>query len=333
MAMAPDSTNHLFWQGQDGNVYVQGDQGVNSAGTWDDNTMSYWINKGYAHVPDPNSQVLGSTSTAPSSSGGASNDAAIRGTQATIDQIPGLLEAALAAERQRFDNTRGAFDTQEGQQRGQYGESTVTNQQNYDSNLMASIRAGSRGLQGLLSLLRGTGAGGFGGTAQDLARDAVRDTTLSDIRGGHDTQKENQTELDNSLSSFLTDLTERRRKADDTFADNRGSIRTESNTKLQDLYKDMAGFYSDAGNEGQAVSWLDKATALTPSIASSSRPNVSAYDSSPISVRAPEISAFAGATEPNVIADPNANRVGSGIFTIGNRERREREQAPVFAGA
>ena len=42
-----------FWRGKDGNVYVAGSNGVNSAGRWDDNSAYHWGNQGYRHVADP----------------------------------------------------------------------------------------------------------------------------------------------------------------------------------------------------------------------------------------------------------------------------------------
>ena len=43
-----------FWKGQDGNVYVAGNNGVNKAGRWDDDTINYWSNKGFRIIKDPN---------------------------------------------------------------------------------------------------------------------------------------------------------------------------------------------------------------------------------------------------------------------------------------
>ena len=105
----------------------------------------------------------------------ALNEAAIANTQRAIDQIPGLLEAALAAERTRFSNTTRGFDDQEQGQRKTYGTSSDTNQLNYDSNYMDSIRAGIGGLGNLMSILRGTGAAG--GTAESRVSDTVGGVT------------------------------------------------------------------------------------------------------------------------------------------------------------
>ena len=49
----PKPTNGTYWRGADGNVWVSGAQGVNSAGAFDANTNAYWNGLGYQEVFDP----------------------------------------------------------------------------------------------------------------------------------------------------------------------------------------------------------------------------------------------------------------------------------------
>ena len=177
--------------------------------------------------------VLGSSSRATSGSGSgtimpALNQAAVNNTQISLDQLPALLQAALNAETIKRGNTVRGFDDQEAGQRKTYDQSTTTNQQNYDSNFMESIRSGIKGLGGLFNILRGTGAAG--GTAEELARDTVGGVTANDIRTGADTQKTNQTSLDSTLSTFLTDLKGKRQAAEDTFENNKRAVTRDNQT-------------------------------------------------------------------------------------------------------
>lgn len=341
--------NGTYWFGQDGKVYVQGPQGTNAAGAVDANSEAYWNKAGFTKIPDPavNGVIINTGSvpgygvpatspTAPATGGAAApapapkvfNQAGAQNTQATIDQIPALLQAALAAEGTTYGNTVGGFNAAEGTQRDTYGKSTVTNQQNYDANFMDSIRAGIKGLGGLMQLLRGTGAAG--GTAEDLARDTVGGVTSNDIRGGADTQKENQGALDASLSTFLTDLQTKRRVADDTHVNNERAYRRDSNTQLQDLFGKMAGFYGDVDNTAASNDWMNRAGALTPEIAANSRTQVSPYDTTPVVVHAPNLTAFAPPTQPSVTTAPSDGQVGSGIFTMTD-PRRKKDVAPTPA--
>ena len=306
----------VYWIGQDGNTYMKGDA-TGDTRKWIAPLQSPQ-QLGYTLIDDP---VNPRGSSAPSGGGGgaAFNDAAARNTQLTIDQIPGILQAALAAEAQKYQNAVSGFNAQEDTQRKNYDASTVTNQQNYDANFMDSIRAGIKGLSGLMQVLRGTGAAGS--SVEGDVRDTVGGVTAQDIRTGADTQKENQSELDNSLSTFLTDLGLKRKQNEDTRVNNEMSIRRDSNTQLQDLYSKMAGYYGDAGRTAEANTWLSRAGSLTPSIAADSASRVSAYDSTPVAIKAPQLTAFAEPSQPNVVTSPSDGQIGSGIFTMTDRRR------------
>jgi hypothetical protein len=326
-------SNGVYWIGQDGNYYVKNSSGVQNMGSTLAPLSPQYI-AGLQQIDDPVNPTGTSSiaTTAPSGSASAPapkvlNQGAVSNTQATIDQIPGLLEAALAAEAQRYQNSISGFGAQEQAQRGTYDQSTTTNQLNYDSNFMDSIRAGVKGLGGLFNVLRGTGAAG--GSVEGDVRDVVGEVTSKDIRGGADTRNENQQALDASLSTFLTDLGLKRRQNEDVRVNNERAIRRDSATQLQDLYGKMAGFYGDADRTGEANEWLARAGGLTPEIATNSRTQVSNYDSTPVAVKAPELSAFAAPSQPNAIAAPSNGQVGSGIFSISDRRR---ERTPAVAG-
>lgn len=338
----------VYWLGADGNIYLKGDdRNVYNVGQpmganplqdqgFDSNQMSAKATR----IDDPVNPR--NTAPAPSNPTGAStpaapalNQAAVNNTQATIDQLPGILQAALEAENQRFGNTMGGFNAQEQTQRGTYDKSTETNQLNYDANFMDSIRAGIKGLGGLMALLRGTGAAG--GSVEGDVRDVVGGGTSQDIRTGHDTQEQNQGQLDSSLSQFLTDLGIKRKQNEDTRVNNEASLRRDNATQLQDLYGKMAGFYGDAGRTAERDTFMTRAGSLTPEIARNSAARVSAYDSTPVAVKAPEVTAFAAPTQPNVVAAPADGQVGSGIFTMSDtkrrRDRQAEQQVPVAVGA
>lgn len=274
-------------------------------------------------------QVQGASTTSAPTGGTpapALNQAAVNNTQLAIDQIPGLLQAAIEAENQRYRNTVSGFDTQEQGQRKTYDESSTTNQLNYDQNYMASILAGVKGLGGLFNILRGTGAAGS--SVEGDVRDVVGGVTSNDIRAGADTRNENQGQLDSTLSAFLTDLGLKRKQNEDTRVNNERAIRRDSATSLQDLYGKMAGYYGDAQRTADRDVWMSRAGALTPEIATNSNTRVSNYDTSPVAIKAPEITAFAAPSQPNAIAAPSDGQVGSGIFSISDR-RRERQAAPA----
>ena len=342
----------VYWVGADGNLYVKGAASVNGGATTNvgsapktmgiDNNANngYGITSNQINLPGLNiaaqqiaDPATATTPTAPAVAGKntAMDDAAIANTQGSINQIAPLLASALASEGTSYGNATGALDASQKQQQGQYDSSTTTNQQNYDSNFMDSVRSGIKGLGSLMNILRGSGASG--GTAEDQVRDVVGGQTADDIRTGADTQKGNQTTLDNALSSFLTDLKSKKAAADDTHANNVHAINAQSATNLQDLYSKMAGYYGDKGDTGAANTAMAQAGALTPQIAANSSTQTSAYDTTPVPVQAPQLTAFAPPTAPNAISAPNNGQVGSGIFTISKAKKDDSTAAPTAAAA
>ncbi len=243
------------------------------------------------------------------------NTAAIANTQKSIDQLPLILQQALADSLQEYENAKQKLGVQETQQRGAYDTGTTTNQQNYDANLMASLRSGAKGLGGLLSILRGTGA-------ENWARDAVMETTNSDIRGGLDTRNQNQTSLDSSLSGFLTELEGKRNANDQTLRNNEYAARGANATQAQKLYSDMASVYADAEDTGNATKFMNKAGDYSGDIARYSTAPVSKFDTVPVPVKAAEVSAFADPTKQAVSATEGNQGGGAGIFTLGDTRRK-----------
>lgn len=335
----------VYWVGSDGNVWVKDSSGTTNYGSANDYRLNAGGFNGSSQSANPMSKSIGegagvflanqiadpvkAAAPAPTTSQyPALNRGAVNNTQLAIDQIPGLLASALSNEDTSYGNTVGGYNAQEESQRGTYGKSTETNQLNYDSNFMDSIRAGIKGFGNMLQILRGTGAAG--GTAQDMVQDAVGGVTANDIRTGADTRDTNQGALDASLSTFLTDLKGKRQAADDTHVNNRSAIQRDSGSQLQDLYSKMAGFYGDAGMTGQRDDFMGRAGAITPQIAANSKAVTSRYDTTPVAVTAPQLTAFAAPSAPQVGAAPQDGQVGSGIFTMG-RKRPEQVAVPTAA--
>lgn len=316
----------VYWVGADNNIYLKGANGVHNVGPasqsklmnggFESNTLGQSVQA--ARIADPNAPAASTPAPAGGTPAPALNTGAVQNTQLTIDQLPALLQAALASEGTGYHNATGALQAQQDEQQKTYDASTTTNQQNYDSNFMDSIRAGIKGLGGLMALLRGTGAAG--GTADKQVQDVVGGQTADDIRGGSDTQKANQSSLDSSLSQFLTDLKSKKAAADDTHANNVAAINRDSATQLQDLYGKMAGYYGDAQDSGDANRFMSMAGALTPQIAANSTTQTTPYDTTPVAVQAPQVTAFAAPSQPNVAAIPQNGQVGSGIFTMAKRK-------------
>lgn len=328
----------VYWIGADGNIYNKTSAGVTNLGASTGNSTAANLTlNGATQISDPNpgNPVAPTTTTgttAPTNPNGAAapkvlNQAAVNNTQGTLDQLPGSLASALGSENQNYANTNAGFNSQEGQQRTAYDSGSVTNQQNYDSNYMDSIRAGIKGLGGLMAVLRGSGAAG--GSADDEVQNTVGGITSDDIRTGRDTRQANQGQLDSSLGSFLTELSGKRQANKDTHANNEAAINRDSATQMQDLYSKMAGYYGDAGDTGNANAFMARAGALTPTIAANSRTQTGAYDTSPVVIHAPNLTSFAAPTQPDAATASQDGQVGSGIFSMNSNKRKDAAPTPT----
>ena len=340
MAAVPQlGTPGTFWRGADGNVWVAGEGGTNSAGAWDNNTFNYWKNRQYKLINDPTGQYNpvsgGTTSSSPSGApsgggsgggGGVFNQAAVDATNASLGSLGTILAQALASAETGYNNANSQFNSQEKLQREQYDEGTLGNMKNYDSNLAASLRAGRSGLSGLMAALRGGGGGG-NQFARDWVQNTVADTTSNDIREGFGTYDENRSELDNSINTFLTELKGKRQQNEDTLENNRRAARLYDAEQRQNLFQKLAELYSTGGRTGEASNYLAQAGAQAPVIASNMGSQVSAYDTAPIEVDSPDITAFESPEKQSMTATDSKSGRGSGIFSLTDPRRKERREA------
>lgn len=150
MAAVP---NGVFWQGTDGNVYVKGAQGTNSAGKFDANTRNYWANQGYAQISDPvydenKAYQQRLVETAPqnpggggSGSGGGTKNGSTSQTQ--IDQINRLLGNIDAQARSGI----GRLDSTYNETKRRFDEDQSRAMQGYDKQVTDNERAKQRGVE------------------------------------------------------------------------------------------------------------------------------------------------------------------------------------------
>lgn len=318
----------VFWRGADGKVYVKGDRGTNAAGVWDNNTQKYWSDRMYQMIDDPNRPAPSPTTATGGGGGGGGrvydplNQGAVNATQASIDSLGTILAQALASAQTGYDNANNLMNQQEQSQRKSYDEGTLSNMQNYDANLGASLRAGRTGLSGLMAALRGGGGAG-NDFARDWVQNTVADTAANDIREGYNTFDENKRGLDTTLSTFLTELGRKRQENEDTLVNNRRAANLYDAQQRQLLNQTLSELYGKAGMFDQASNFMAQAGNQAGRIAENSGARVSAYNTAPVEVKSPDITAFEAPEKQAMTASPD--RTSSGIFSILDPRRRERE--------
>lgn len=248
------------------------------------------------------------------------NQAAIDAINSSMGQLGTLRDQQLAEEQGKYDNLIKRYQDEAVQNQQKYDTDLLTTNQNHAKNLMQSLYAGSGGLQSLLSILRGQGAGQ--GTARDLVFDTVGSQTARDIASGDQTRNENASALDNFLNTFLSQDRNRRDEAEQTRRNNENAIRANELTQRQGFYNKLADIYGDAGNTSQAQRYAADAIGLNPDITRLSNRGVAQYTPVESTVQAPNLGSYSGPTQSGVSASGGQGGLGSGVFTLGDFRRR-----------
>lgn len=273
-------------------------------------------------------QAVGSSAPSVNGGGGGGkvydplNQGAVDATNASLASLDTILANALLAAQTGYDNANKLMGEQEQSQRKSYDEGSLSNMQNYDANLGASLRAGRTGLSGLMAALRGGGGSG-NDFARNWVQNTVADTASNDIREGYNTFDENRRGLDSSLSTFLTDLGRKKQENEDALSNNRRAANLYDAQQRQSLNQTLSDLYGGAGMFDQASDFMGRAGGQAGRIAENSGAKVSAYNTAPVEVQSPDITAFATPEKQAMAASPD--RGNSGIFSMLDPRRRERE--------
>ena len=200
--------------------------------------------------------------------GGASQfvdtSAARNSTQSMIDSL-----------LKQLGNMNQTAQNQYNELMAQYGEEDAANRQSYESQIaknegtrsggisqaLAAAAQGGRGLRSALSAM-----GALGGTGSLLANRAVAQSANKDIGGVNETFETNATGLNTAWGNTEREQRQRRAEAESGLQNarlkNEGSIASQR----QGLFKDMAGFWEQAGNKAEAANWLSKVAGENPAI-------------------------------------------------------------------
>lgn len=220
-----DSINGSFWKGADGNVWVYGDQGTNNAGAWDDNTISYWTNKGYSQTPDPyawestaNIDTSGVSGTNPHlisvGSGFGSGDSTpaadpietwlldeqIGMAQGQLGRIGSQRDIGLGNINKTYTDAETQRQNQFNQAKGKYDLQVGRNNQDY-TNIRGGVRRDAGQQYTALQRLLGSAGAGRSSAAQILTPFAVGREAAQRFGQTQDTFARNSQDLDTSWNT------------------------------------------------------------------------------------------------------------------------------------
>lgn len=252
-------TYGTFWKGSDGKVYVAGENGVNSAGSWDTaNTIPYWVNQGYGYQSDPNRRQTGGHRPDDNSSptqnlqlgvygGGGGNRASasqLAEYQEGIDQANhnmGRIDSQLGIRRQNInDDYRKKSDALESsfaRQKNVYDTQRTQNLQQRRNDVNAINDKSSADLRGLLSLLGARGANGS--DIEKVAR-AVQDQATRERSGSGMEYAKNAQELDTNWHYFQQDTDKERKALNDWKVNEERAAQRDAETQRQGLHTLLA---------------------------------------------------------------------------------------------
>lgn len=270
----------VFWIGGDGNVWVADGQGtrvandyINGARSLAPGSTAYVQGVGnYTSIEDPNPQQPKQEQQQQQQfvggGGGGSQfvdtSAARNSTQSQLNS----LDTQLANMNQTALN-------QYQQLMAQYGEEDAMNRQNYESQvakneatrsggISQSLAAAAQGGRGLRSALAAMGA--LGGTGQLLANRAVAQSANKDVGGVNETFDTNATGLNTAWGNTEREQRQRREEAEAGLSNSRLKNAGSIASQRQNLFRDMAGFWEQAGNKSEAANWLAKISGQNPFI-------------------------------------------------------------------
>jgi len=273
--------------------------------------------------PNPTNQTTLDTGNGPGSGQTFQDTSAARlGTQSTLDQLARILANNQTEAQGEYDAIKNQYDTEEAENLASYNKNRETNEGNRGAQNQAALLAAANGGRGLNSVLASLGA--LGGTGQVLANRAVANEANIDVGNANKTFDTNAANLFDSYGKIKKEEDQRQLNAKKTLKDTKQKNNYDKLTKEQSLYKEMAGHWTNAGNNGKATEYMQKFAGLSPQVANTSAPSVAAYANTPLNYSAPALDNYlAGANDMTVNTSSAAGSPVNGAVYTSTREREE----------
>lgn len=204
----------------------------------------------------------------------------------------GSLDTQLANMNQTALNEYNAlieaYKAENAANKANYEKQVAQNENTRSGGISQALAAAAQGGRGLRAALAAMGA--LGGTGQILANRAIASSANKDIGGVNETFDTNATGLTTAWEK--TEREQRQRDADAEAALSNARLKNAGNiaSQRQNLFRDMAGFWEQAGNKTEASNWIAKRSGQNPIIEAASRAATPAFqrasaDFSPAALR------------------------------------------------
>lgn len=279
-AVAP---NGYFWKGADGNVYVQGGSGINSAGQWNAQTANYWAQHGFVQTPDSPVQQGGGANTTQNitgvgGSGGvvgpvAPTDAEMAPILASMSQLDTILGNKNDQSNNEYGTAIAGYDAQDKLDQNAITQNRTQNETNLTSDDWKALLNAANGATGLRGTLASLGA--LSGSGAEVVRHLTGLAANSDQGNARKTFDTNAGQISQSAAQVEQQEKQRRLDAKATLDNNIQNNQATVLTSRQGLYQKLADLWGAGTSQGN--SYAAQAAALAAPIAATTRASVAPY--------------------------------------------------------
>jgi hypothetical protein len=310
----------VYWVGSDGNVWLKAADGSTKNVGAPTNLMDNGFDAGLfsaqaTRIADPNPGG-GATDLRATGTGGTTykdTTASRNATQTSIDSLGTILNNALTNADTEHTNILDAYNTEDTANLEKYKGDVQKNEISRDSNTQASLLAAARGSRGLYATLASLGA--LGGTGRTLANRAISTEANADLGAGQKSFDTNVSSLFDARSALDQQEKQRKLDAEQTWKDARNNAEYDNLSENQKLSKEMAGYWSDAGNTGEASNWINRASTFTPQLAAKTKKAPTEYAKKSLAYSAPEMNKYLGGMNSTAVNVASGNPINGAIYT------------------
>ena len=328
--------NQVYWVGQDGNIWFQEPGGkTRNAGKalnlGDNGFDAQFLSAEATRINDPNPianpvQTDLSATTGGGGGGGSAptykdTTAARNATQVSLDSLGTIRNNALTGADAEWKSVIDAYSAEDAENLTRYKGDVEDNEITRDGNTQASLLGAARGSRGLYATLASLGA--LGGTGKMLANRAIATEANADLGEGEKSFKTNAETLFDARSVLEKQEKQRRLDADKIRTDSKQNAEYDYLKGNQDLAKEMAGLWSDAGNTGEASNWINRASSYTPELAAKTKVNVGQYAKTPLAYSKPELGKYLGGMNSTSVNVAGGSPVNGALYTSTSKKDKE----------
>lgn len=263
---APKKPTGYFWRGADGKVYVQGQNGINAAGNWDNNTANYWGGKGFVQTQDsaPNVDDL-NKQTGDSSSTKSLDTAQLSSLDSLIASLGTIKDQAVQRAALKRNTSLNEKQAEKKQQEDTYNGKKLTTLQDFAGAKTDTDLNTRNTLENLISSLSTLGLGG----SRALTRQILDAANMSN-RKANSTQATNNQSLDTSWNNYVAGNDNDIKKIQDQYGYDAGEAQRQYLQGKQNALYKKADVYNAVDDTGDRTNVMNEANGLNGLIAGAS---------------------------------------------------------------